>query len=182
MSSTYSDTHREIVEGCKKNNRQAQQQLYKLYAKAMYNIAMRILNNTGEAEDVLQEAFFEAYKKIGSFKAESSIGAWLKKIVINRSINQLKKRKVVWLSVDNSPDMREDLSQKENEEATQWQVEKVHKGIQLLPDGFRTVLSLYLLEGYDHKEIAEICGISESTSKTQYNRAKKKLLEIIKNI
>jgi len=174
---TTAEQHLVLVEACKQQNRKAQQQLYQLYAKAVFSVAMRMLNHQAEAEDLLQEAFVEAFRKIDTFKGESTFGAWLKRIVINRSINALKKRKLDFVSVD-----KRDFKDEENEEDEniQWQVEKVHQAIQKLPDGYRSVLSLYLLEGYDHLEISEILNISESTSKSQFNRAKKKLLEILK--
>lgn len=177
LKKVYPDVHRELVEGCRRGERKAQHKIYQLYSKAMYNTCMRITNDASEAEDILQEAFVDAFGKIHTFKGEATFGAWLKRIVINKAINQVKKRKLDLVSVEKF-DFKEDLEEENTE--MQFQVKKVHKAIQLLPDGFRTVLTLYLLEGYDHREIAEILGISESTSKSQYNRAKKKLVQIIK--
>jgi len=179
LKNTYQDPHKDLVEACKKGESKAQYRLYQLYSKSMFNICMRITNHQAEAEDVLQDAFVDAFRKINSFKGNSTFGAWLKRIVINKAINQIKKRKLEFVSVE-----KMDFESEEEEDNTppKWQVEKVHQGIQYLSDGFRTVLTLYLLEGYDHKEIAEILGISESTSKSQYNRAKKKLLHIVKDL
>ncbi len=138
---------------------------------------MRILNHMGEAEDVLQEAFLDAFQKIHDFRQTSTFGAWLKQIVINRAINQLRQRKLEWVDVEEADSVGEEVSIPQEE--TDWEIERVRLGIQQLPDGFRTVLSLYLLEGYDHEEIASILGISESTSRTQYMRAKRKLIELL---
>ncbi len=143
----------------------------------MFNVCMRILNHMGEAEDVLQEAFLDAFQKIHDFRQTSTFGAWLKQIVINRAINQLRQRKLEWVDVEEADSVGEEVSIPQEE--TDWEIERVRLGIQQLPDGFRTVLSLYLLEGYDHEEIASILGISESTSRTQYMRAKRKLIELL---
>jgi RNA polymerase sigma factor (sigma-70 family) len=143
----------------------------------MFNVAMRILNHPAEAEDVLQDAFLDAFQKINDFRQNSTFGAWLKQIVVNRAINQLRHRKIDLVDIDGVGDFedRESL----DEEGLTLEVNRVQRGILLLPDGYRTVLSLYLLEGYDHEEIANILGVAESTTRTQYIRAKKKLLEIL---
>ncbi len=172
----YLDRHYSLVEACKRGDRKAQYELYRLYSKSMFNVCMRILNHMGEAEDVLQEAFLDAFQKIHDFRQTSTFGAWLKQIVVNRAINQLRQRKVQWVEVEEAEYVGEEALLQDE---TEWEVERVRAGIQRLPDGFRTVLSLYLLEGYDHEEIAEVLGISESTSRTQYMRAKRKLVEML---
>ena len=143
----------------------------------MYNISYRITNDPDDAADVLQEAFLSAYKYMHSFKGESSLGAWLKRIVVNASINHIKKQRIMYEQIENQ-DAGEDETSRDEDIVLE--LDRVRSAIQQLPDGFRTVFSLYLLEGYDHREIAEILGISESTSKSQYNRAKKRLKEILK--
>ncbi len=135
-----------------------------------------MMNNEGDAQDLLQDAFIEAFTKIDSFKQESTFGAWIKRIVINKCINALKKRRV---QLDYTSELPETESEIIDETDMGYTVEKVNKAIQELPDGYRVIASLYLLEGYDHREISEIMGITESTSKTQFHRAKKKLLEKI---
>lgn len=180
MEVAYQDIHREIVELSKAGNRKAQYQLYKLYSKAMFNICHRMLNNWEEAEDLLQEAFAEAFSKIESFRFESSFGAWIKRIVVNRCINHLKKRRIELTLTDTIPEKpnfnNEELDNKDLE------VKKIHKALELLPHGYRVIFSLYLIEGYDHSEIAQIMEISESTSKSQFSRAKQKIKEIIKTL
>ncbi len=175
----YIDRHLHLVEACRRGERKAQYELYRLYAKAMLNVAVRILNHVGEAEDVLQEAFLDAFTKIHEFKQTSTFGAWLKQIVINRALNQLRQRKAVLLDIEAIEEDFED--EYYDEEEIQWEIGKVQQAMEMLPDGFRTVLSLYLFEGYDHEEIADILGVAESTSRTHYIRAKKRLLELIKN-
>lgn len=138
---------------------------------------MRIINNETEAEDVMQEAFLKAFTKIDTYKGEVSFGAWLKKIVINRSLDYLKKRKVRFEEINEKTNKIIDY-QMETKEVN---VKVIKDAIQKLPDGYRVVLSLYLIEGYDHEEISEILGISNSNSRTQYLRAKNKLREILKD-
>jgi RNA polymerase sigma-70 factor (ECF subfamily) len=131
-----------------------------------------------EAEDMLQESFSYAFSKLGSFRFESSYGAWLKRIVVNTCINHLKKKRVdlVYTEQHNDPAPEEDPV---DYEEIRFRVESVMKAMGKLPEGYRIVFSLYLLEGYDHKEISEILGITESTSKSQFLRAKQKMKEIL---
>ena len=147
----------------------------------MFNIAMRILNKEDEAADVLQEAFIDVFARINDFRQETTFGLWMKQIVINRSISQLRKRRVELVDIDDSA--VEELVDEEpfDYEEQALQVQQVHKAMQALPDGYRVIISLYLLEGYDHEEIAHILKISVNTSRTQFMRAKRKLVEILKN-
>jgi RNA polymerase sigma-70 factor (ECF subfamily) len=162
--------HAPLIEECRKGNSRAQFRLYNQYSKAMYNVAYRMLNNREDAEDILQETFIDCFRNISSFRFESTFGAWLKKILINKCINHLQKKKIDLTLTDTFPN-----DAYEEEEETVYDTTKIIKGIEMLPDGYRVVLTLYLLEGYDHSEISQIMGISESTSKSQYSRAKEKL-------
>ena len=181
MEAVYVDQHFGLVVECKKGSRKAQYDLYKLYSKAMFNIALRIINDADEAADVLQEAFIDAFGRMADFRQETTFGMWMKQIVINKSISHLRKRKMNLISIDDAN--LEDLADTELEDTDELelQVKQVLAAIQHLPDGYRTVLSLYLLEGYDHEEIAHILKISENTSRTQFMRARRKLVEILKN-
>ncbi|MBX3254153.1 MAG: RNA polymerase sigma factor [Chitinophagaceae bacterium] len=174
------DQHADLVQRCREGDALSFRKLYEHYARAMYNTSLRIVNNAAEAEDILQESFIDAFHNIAGFENRSSFGAWLKQIVINKSINQLKKKKISLVEIERAgvEDQREEEAM--NEQDIQWQVAKIKQAIQQLPAGYRTVLSLYLLEGYDHEEIAGIIGVAESTTRTQYIRAKQKLLNIIK--
>jgi len=163
---------------CMIGDRQAQFQFYKLYSKAMYNISYRITNNEMDAEDVLQESFVSAFKNMQKYQGTASIGAWLKRIVINTAINTVKRRKMELLPIEEQAGVLE--LEEEDDSELFLNVEKIRDAIQKLPDGYRLVFSLYLLEGYDHAEIASILKISESTSKSQYNRSKKKLKQILR--
>src|SRR5690242_20663327 len=146
----------------------------------MYNTSLRIVNNTADAEDVLQEAFLDAFRSLHDFHYRSTFGAWLKKIVINKSINVLRTRKVSLVDMETTDVHAVTEEETINEEEIHYRVEEVKKMILKLPDGYRTVLSLYLLEGYDHEEISQILNISHNTVRTQYVRAKQKLLTLIK--
>lgn len=170
----------ELVERCKQGDTRSYEALYRQYSKAMYNTSLRIVNNPADAEDVLQEAFLDAFRSLHDFHYRSTFGAWLKKIVVNKSINVLRTRKMNL--VDMASTHADAFAEEEvvNEEDIQYKVEEVKKMICQLPDGYRTVLSLYLLEGYDQEEIAQILNISHNTVRTQYVRAKQKLLSIIK--
>lgn len=169
-----------MVERCKQGDSRSFSELYQKYAKAMYNTSLRIVDHTGDAEDVIQEAFTDAFRSLEDFHYKSTFGAWLKKIVINKSINQLRKRKMDLIDIDktNLGHLPEEESLDENE--IQLKVEDIRKAVRFLPNGYRTVLSLYLFEGYDQEEIAEILRVSHATVRTQYMRAKQKLLGLIK--
>jgi RNA polymerase sigma factor (sigma-70 family) len=169
--------HEELIARCKSGNREAHYKLYKLYKRAMFNVSYRITGREEDAEDALQEAFISAFRNLEHYRGDAAFGAWLKRIVVNKAINVLKKRKYESMPEEEQWDVAEEEAPAEyKEELT---VDRVKKAIDQLPDGYRSVLSLYLLEGYDHQEIAEILGISESTSKSQLNRAKNKLREIL---
>jgi len=181
LAPVYQDIHREIIELSKIGNQKAQYQLYRLYSKAMFNICLRMLNNREEAEDILQDSFCDAFMKLGSFRYDSSFGAWLKRIVINKCINWIQKKKIKLIFPD---EMEEPVTKIEPEvdyEEISLDVMRIHRAIGQLPDGYRVIFSLYALEGYDHSEISEITGISESTSKSQYLRAKERIKEILKS-
>lgn len=170
----------ELVERCKQGDAQSYETIYKRYAKAMYNTSLRILNNSADAEDVLQEAFVDAFRSLNDFHYRSTFGAWLKRIVINKSITSLRKRKMDLVEIEQTGLYSLPEDDRLDEQELQYKIEEIKKAIQKLPDGYRTVLSLYLLEGYDQEEIGEILGITHITVRTQYIRAKQKLLSIIK--
>jgi RNA polymerase sigma-70 factor (ECF subfamily) len=168
----------ELIVRCREGDRHAHHQLYKLYSRAMYNVGYRIVNNADEAKDVLQDAFISAFNNLESYRGDSAFGAWLKRIVVNKAINLVRRRKFERFPEGENFDVKEEAVVDELE-GYPFEVEKVRRAIEQLPDGYRVVLSLYLLEGYDHGEIGEILGITESTSKSQFNRSKKKLKEIL---
>lgn len=178
MNSEYNELHREIIELSKTGTVKAQFELYNLYSRAMFSVCMRMLNRREEAEDILQESFAVIFDKLNTYRFDSSFGSWAKRIVINKCINHLHKKR---------PNIRFEAELKDTEieeenidyENLNLQVEKVKRAMLELPDGYRIIFSLYALEGYDHEEISSILGISRSTSKTQYLRAKLKIKELI---
>lgn len=169
----------ELIKQCLNGEMKAYNELYDRYCKAMFSTCYRIVNHFAEAEDVLQDSFMDAFNNLKTFSYESTFGGWLKTIVINKSINHLRKKKLNLIDIDKV--VTENLMEEDtiNEEEIIYKVEEVKAAIQLLPDGYRTVLSLYLLEGYDHEEMAEIMHVATSTTRTQYMRAKQKLLQIL---
>jgi RNA polymerase sigma-70 factor (ECF subfamily) len=177
VEAAFKNLHQDILDACKEGDQKAQFQIYKLYYKAMYNTSLRIVNDTMEAEDIMQEAFLSAFEKIETYSGTVSFGAWLKKIVINRSLDRLGKRKAVFEDIESHVGIRDDSHEDSSRnEEIDVKVEEVKEAIENLPDGYRVILSLYLLEGYDHDEIADILKISSSTSRSQLSRAKQKLI------
>jgi len=172
----YTSIHRDIVVDCQAGNRQAQFKLYQLYSKAMYNICLRMVKDDLDAEDILQNSFVNIFTKINSFEFQSSIGAWIKRIVINNCINFLKKKR---LNFEELNDNYKIPVVTQEEPSVKLDVDVIHDAIYQLPDGYRVVFTLYMMEGYDHGEIAGILGVSEATSKSQYSRAKRKLKQLL---
>jgi len=172
-------THKDLVEKSKSGDRNSQYQLYELYVDAMYNVSVRMTGIKEDAEDIIQDSFVDAFKNLKSFRYESTFGSWLKRIVINKSINHLKLKKISITPIDQHDYY---ISEVQNESIKTYDINKVKKGIEMLPSGYKQIINLYLIEGYDHVEISEILGISNSTSKSQYHRAKKKLIAIINTL
>jgi RNA polymerase sigma-70 factor (ECF subfamily) len=137
-----------------------------------------MMGDVEEAKDMLQEGFVEAFRRLDSFRGESTFGAWLKRIMVNRCINELDKRRIAWVSDELSESLGiADEKEGPDEDELRLSVERVRKAMEQLPEGARVIFSLYLIEGYDHTEIAEILKISESTSKTQFMRARQLVKE-----
>ncbi len=173
------DLHKQLIDDCKNNDARAQMQLYDMYCKAMCSIANRYVKDSFIAEDIMQDSFIKAFQNMQSFKGEVSFGAWIKRIVINNSLDWLKKQKLELVSIN------EEVYQRV-EETEDWsiayslQADFIAKAIQSLKEKYSVVLSLYLLEGYDHQEIAQVLGITEVTSRTHLMRGKKQLQELLK--
>lgn len=172
----------DIIEKCKQNNRKAQVQLYNQYCDGMYIVAKRFLKDAADAEDVVQEAFIKAFTKLHQYKAEVTFGAWLKRIVVNKSIDFLKAKKQQLVDLEEVHLKVIDTSNDDK-----WLVEDVitlydvKYAINKLPEKYKYVLMLFLIEGYDHQEISEILKISEVASRTQLYRGKVKLQELLKH-
>lgn len=168
--------HKDLIESCRRKDRQAQFQLYRLYVKSMYNTAHRIVNHSAEAEDAVQEAFLAAFSALSDFNGQVSFGSWLKRITIRKAIDILRKKKQFQLTEEADIFETSDYSEFPAEVAEEKQkelIEAIHEAMYRLPDGYRVVFSLYMLEGYDHEEIGTILGIKESASRSQLARARK---------
>ncbi len=177
MSKTFFLTNK-IVEDCKQNNRKAQMQLYDLYCEAMFSIALRYVKDSFVAEDMTQDAFIKVFKSIKTFKGEVTIGAWIKRIVINQCIDYLKKKRIELVSIEEKElTISDDANWAVNEEVT---TDIVVSAINSLPEKYKVVLNLYLIEGYDHQEIAQVLKITEVTSRSQLMRGKNKLKNELK--
>lgn len=169
-------THRDLIDRCREGRREAQFELYRLYSRAMYNTALRMVQNPHDAADLLQSTFVEVFTKLDTFRHESSVGAWMKRITVNKCINFLKSRR---LNLQELTVLNDRAAEEPEHEPPHLSVDRIHRAINNLPDGYRVVFSLYAVEGYDHEEISQILGISEATSKSQYSRAKARLREIL---
>ena len=172
-----------MIESCRKGSQSAQFEIYKLYYKAMFNTALRIMQDGQEAEDVMQEAFLSAFTKLDSFKGEVPFGAWLKRIVINRSLTQLKKKnRMQEVSLEVVDYRLEDEGSTEGRsqlDLTHAKVREVLGAMGKLKDSYRVILNLSLIEGYDNEEITEILKISNENCRTTLSRAKSKLRKIL---
>jgi len=164
-----------IIDGCRSNRRDAQKALYDNYCDAMFSTAFRILNNRDDAHDVLQDSFIEIFKHINDFRGESTIGAWIKTIVIRKALKKLRSLKFNENYEENGSeiplDFLDDLSGQYLEQL-----------ILSLPNGYRTVFLLVEVEGFNHDEAAKMLGISTGTTKSQLSRAKKTLRKQIEKI
>ena len=167
------DINHQLVKQLQQGDMSAAKGIYHNYSKAMYNTLIRITGNEMEAQDLLQDAFIKAFNSIQNFRGDSTFGAWLKRIVVNTGLMHLRSKKMEF------DEIGESLVELENDKENNIDIDPamIHEEIKKLPSGSRTVVTLYLLEGYTHKEIASELGITESTSKTQYRRGKQLLRE-----
>ena len=166
---------KEILNGCKNNDRKAQELLYTKYASLLLGVLSRYTHNKTQAEDILQEAFVRIFRHIDQFRGESSLYTWMKKVAVNSALRSLQ------LNVDfiGQQPLSDNLELAENAESnSELSADEVLRVLQKMPDGYRTIFNLHAIEGYKHKEIAVLLDISENTSRSQYARAKKFLQNI----
>ncbi|HEY9659182.1 MAG TPA: sigma-70 family RNA polymerase sigma factor [Allocoleopsis sp.] len=172
----YRAGEQEIIDGCLRGERSAQQKLYDFYSPKMYGICCRYLRDPMQAEDALVSAFTRILKKISQYKGEGSLEAWIKTIVIREALAIIRKNQPLRMETDLENIDQQAVSQLQSDRLEQ---EDLLRMISELPTGYRTVFNLYAIDGYSHKEIAEQLHISESTSKSQLSRARVYLQEVL---
>lgn len=160
----------EMLAGCQNNNGYAQKCLFERYSRIMTGVCMRYVDTYEEAQDIVQNGFIKVFKKIGTFTGKGSLEGWIRKIMVNSSLDYLRKIKHERFNLSIS-DVDFKLTER-NEIIHSLQAEDLLKVIRTLPLGYRTVFNMYAIEGYTHKEIAEELNVSENTSKSQYSRAR----------
>ena len=168
----------ELIENCKRNDSRAQMKLYDLYCKAMFNTAYNFVKDDMVAQDMMQEGFIKAFAKINTYNAEASFGSWLKRIVINQCLDSIKKKSLVTVEIKEDVITIEDDNDWSIDQETS--IQAIYSCIELLPQKCKNVVKLYLLEGYDHQEVAQILEISEVSSRSQLSRGKNKLRELLR--
>ena len=170
----------EMLEGCKANQEKAQKYLFQRYSRVMTGVCLRYADSYEEAQDIVQDAFIKVFKKIGTFSGKGSLEGWIRRIMVNTSLDYLRSIKNERFNV-NVDDVSFKL--KDNQQVvSSMQADDLLKIIRTLPRGYRTVFNMYAIEGYSHKEIAEELDISENTSKSQYSRARALLQKKLENI
>ena len=152
-----------------------------MFANAMFNICRRMMGNEEDARDVMQESFIDAFTKMHKLREEVTFSAWLKRIMINNCITTLRKRRLDAFNLEEEFDIPDQDDSWMNDDFNQGEVKKVMRAIDHMSEGCRTVLNLYLFEGYDHKEIGQILGITEAASKSQYSKAKSKIRRFVEH-
>ena len=170
----------DLVRACRAGQRAAQHELYRRYARAMFGTCQRMCRSREDAEDCLQQAFSDVFRRLDGFRGEATVGAWIKRIVVNTCLTHLKRggpRVIALEDAGAAYAKTVNAAAPPAEPDAAAEIARVRAAVATLPDGFRAVLTLYLFEGYDHGEIAAVLGISEQTSKSQYSRARKRLRE-----
>jgi RNA polymerase sigma factor (sigma-70 family) len=161
---------------CHDGNQMAQLEVYNRYQKALFNTALRIVKDTAEAEDVMQESFITAFSKLDSFKGTATFGSWLKRIVINKSIVQYRKaQRFIKVSEENITEEADDELERANDEYNEIRTSQLMEGMNSLTDSYKNILSLHFIEGYDYEEICEVLEISYANCRTLISRAKDSL-------
>lgn len=168
-------TDEQIIRGCQKNDSKAQKLLYDKHAPKMMGVCLRYTGSTDEAKDLLQDGFIKVFKSISSFRFDGRIEGWIKKVMVNTALENLRKKKLILEKLD------EEYSDNQDHQAADLNhnVKDLLRMLQQMPHGYRTVFNLYAIEGYSHNEIADKLEITEGTSKSQYARAKEYLQKLM---
>lgn len=165
------ENEQELVNGCRRRERLAQKRLYDTFGGKMFALCLRYVKNRADAEDVLQEAFIKIYENIDAFRGESPLQYWIKSIVVNTALKHIRKQKYL-VELDEVNPYENLVADNPELTLSGFQMQQLLEMIHELPPGCQTVFNLYAIEGYQHNEIAELMGISEGTSKSQYSRAR----------
>ncbi len=169
--------HLQLVEKCRNNDQRAQMELYDAYCQSMFTTAFNMVKDDALAQDLMHEAFLKAFKKIESFTGEATFGSWLKRIVINQCLDSLKRKKLETVELKDYMDpVSDDDSWNVDQEIS---LKEIMRCIEELPLKCKNVVKLYLIEGYDHQEVAQILEISEVASRSQLSRGKSRLKELL---
>lgn len=168
--------HTQLIKKCINGERAAQSRLYNLFSAKMYGVCLRYASDEMEAQDMLQEGFVKVYDNLKSYRFEGSFEGWIRRVIVNTSISYLRKQKKKFTSLEDATEQSIDP-----EIISEMQADDLVEVIRSLPNGFRTVFNMYAIEGYSHKEIASMLDISIGTSKSQYSRARKILIEKLKH-
>jgi RNA polymerase sigma factor (sigma-70 family) len=171
-----------LVVACQLNDRKAQMKLYKHYSGTMYNTSLRIVQDTMLAEDIVQESFLKAFLSLAQFRKEVPFVVWLRRIVINKSLDELRKRRTEFVQIEENK-MPHELYPEDDDtirEVNEKMIRALKQAMNKLSDGYRVIFSLFYFEGYDHDEIADILNISASTSRSQLTRARQKIIGLLK--
>lgn len=167
----------ELVSECLKGKSSAQRTLFQLHSGKMFAVCLRYMGNTMEAEEVLQESFIKVFEKLNQWKGNGPLGGWIRTIVVNTALTRIKNNKK--FKLDKNIDEAVTLSDNNEDQLEAMQAEDLMRLIAQMPEGYKTVFNLFVVEGYGHKEIGELLGVSESTSKTQFLKAKNWLVKRI---
>lgn len=178
MSTSESHDEISLIKACSNGDNKAFKKIYEIHSGTMYSICLRYMNNEDEAKDALQEGFIKVFKNISKFKFTGSFEGWMKRIFVNSSIELIRKRK---MHLDVSELNSNELPLTAKIETGSMDAEKMMTLVQQLPEGYRTVFNMFIVDGYSHKEISDYLEISESTSKTQLFKARKQLQEWLKD-
>lgn len=174
--SNHNITENDLINGCIGGDRRMQEELYRRFSPKMYGVCLRYAANTEEAEDILQEGFIKVFKKLTSFRGDGSFEGWIRRIFVNTAIEHFRRKRYLQPVTDKEENTIEGKYLSVLDEMAERDILAL---VQQLSPGYRTVFNMYVVEGYSHKEIAEILGISEGTSKSQLSRAKLILQDMV---
>lgn len=176
----YNDNMMDLARRCRTGDQLAYTEVYRLFARKIYNTILRFVAHSGDAEDILQDCFIDAFTKMDTYLGTGSLEGWIRSIAINKSLSHLRNRKMSMFELDADIHQVADLDE-DHLEFMPYTCEQIHRAILQLSDGYRTIVNLYVFENMPHEEIAKVLGISHSTVRSQYHRAKKRIGFLLQN-